>query len=119
MTRVTWRGNKQMEEDLAITAGLQLEQPKDESFLASKFHWPRNERPKWLLVLMSGTIALYITRIIMPLCVVSLAEEIHWDKRQSVSLFATFYVDLYLIYYVNLIFVPLICCDCLCMYMQL
>lgn len=89
MTRVRLSKSRhreqQMEDDLPIPASLQPGQPKDESFLATKFHWSRNDRPKWLLALLAGCMSIYMTRIIMPLCVVSLAEELHWDKRQSVS----------------------------------
>lgn len=43
-----------------------------------------SERKLWLTSLFLGTAALYSTRTVMPLCIVSLSKEMNWDKMQSV-----------------------------------
>ena len=53
----------------------------------NSFHWPRQDRRKWVSILLCGTAALYSTRIIMPICVTALASDMGWNKQESVSLF--------------------------------
>lgn len=74
-----------MEDDVIPLSNRLLTQSKEDSLLATKFHWSRADRPKWLAALVFACSCLYITRIIMPLCVVSVAEDLKWDKRESVS----------------------------------
>jgi hypothetical protein len=90
MTRVGERNDlhlrhPNMEDDVIPLSNRLLTQSREDSLLATKFHWSRADRPKWLAALLCACSCLYITRIIMPLCVVSLAEELKWDKRESVS----------------------------------
>ena len=89
MTRVRKLGrpppNTKMEDDVIPLSNRLLTQAKEDSLLATKFHWSRADRPKWLAALMFACSCLYTTRIIMPLCVVAVGEELKWDKRESVG----------------------------------
>lgn len=38
---------------------------------------------KWMLMLFLGTCLLYGARMTMPICVVSMSEELHWSKIDS------------------------------------
>ncbi|XP_074653726.1 voltage-gated purine nucleotide uniporter SLC17A9-like [Tubulanus polymorphus] len=53
--------------------------------------WNRQERRLWLGVLFVGCTAVYAARTTMPLCIVSIAEEMKWDKIQSGFVLSAFF----------------------------
>ncbi|XP_031574047.1 solute carrier family 17 member 9-like [Actinia tenebrosa] len=83
--------NINMEDDVIPLSNRLLSHSKEESLLATKFHWSRADRPKWLAALMCACSCLYTTRIIMPLCMVLVAEELNWDKRESGLVLSSFF----------------------------
>lgn len=46
--------------------------------------WPEEERKRWVLALVFGTVALYAVRTVVPLCAVPMAQDLFWDKQVSV-----------------------------------
>ncbi|GFR61475.1 solute carrier family 17 member 9, partial [Elysia marginata] len=53
--------------------------------------WSKSEKKQWVVGLFSGTTFLYAARTIMPLCVVAVSEELHWDKTESGMVLSAFF----------------------------
>ncbi|GFO27656.1 solute carrier family 17 member 9 [Plakobranchus ocellatus] len=53
--------------------------------------WSKSEKKQWVVGLFAGTTFLYAARTIMPLCVVGVAEELHWDKTESGMVLSAFF----------------------------
>ncbi|KAK3791568.1 hypothetical protein RRG08_002924 [Elysia crispata] len=53
--------------------------------------WSKSEKKQWVIGLFSGTTFLYAARTIMPLCVVAVSEELHWDKTESGMVLSAFF----------------------------
>ena len=45
----------------------------------------RSEKNQWALGLFCGTAMLYAARTVMPMCVVTVSEEMNWDKTEAVT----------------------------------
>ncbi|PVD23171.1 hypothetical protein C0Q70_16434 [Pomacea canaliculata] len=54
-------------------------------------HWTRIEKKNWTVMLMCGTAMLYAARTIMPVCIVVVAKEMNWDKRESGTVLSAFF----------------------------
>ena len=47
--------------------------------------WSDRERRLWVIVLFTGCILVYAGRGTLPICIVDISKELHWDKKISVS----------------------------------
>ncbi|KAK6180103.1 hypothetical protein SNE40_012312 [Patella caerulea] len=54
-------------------------------------YWTRIEKRQWAVGLFLGTAMLYSSRTIMPLAVVSVSEEMGWDKTESGTVLSAFF----------------------------
>ncbi|KAK7100474.1 voltage-gated purine nucleotide uniporter SLC17A9-like isoform X1 [Littorina saxatilis] len=63
---------------------------KDKTVPTGKY-WTRSEKHQWALGLFCGTAMLYASRTIMPMCVVTVAEEMKWDKTESGTVLSAFF----------------------------
>ncbi|CAL1529513.1 unnamed protein product [Lymnaea stagnalis] len=54
-------------------------------------HWTKKEKLKWMTSLFIGTATLYAARTIMPVCIVSVSQEMGWDKTESGSVLSGFF----------------------------
>ena len=51
----------------------------------SQSYWGRRERQVWVGVLFVGLVMLYAVRMSVPVTIVTIAQEMDWDKRICVS----------------------------------
>ena len=51
----------------------------------SQSYWGRRERQVWMGVLFVGLVMLYAVRMSVPVTIVTIAQEMDWDKRICVS----------------------------------
>ncbi|KAL8590485.1 hypothetical protein ACOMHN_011698 [Nucella lapillus] len=63
---------------------------KDKQIPSGKY-WTRSEKNQWAAGLLCGTAMLYASRTIMPMCVVTVAEEMNWDKTESGTVLSAFF----------------------------
>lgn len=54
-------------------------------------YWTRTEKKHWMIGLFCGCATLYSCRTVMPLCAMSIAKELGWDKTQSGSVLSAFF----------------------------
>lgn len=57
----------------------------------SSSYWLPSEKRTWTAALMCGTAIIYTARTIMPVCIVEVADEMKWDKKESGTVLSAFF----------------------------
>ncbi|XP_076440135.1 LOW QUALITY PROTEIN: voltage-gated purine nucleotide uniporter SLC17A9-like [Babylonia areolata] len=63
---------------------------KDKQISSGKY-WTRSEKNQWAAGLLLGTAMLYAARTIMPMCVVTVSQEMNWDKTEAGTVLSAFF----------------------------
>ncbi|KER28671.1 hypothetical protein T265_04543 [Opisthorchis viverrini] len=53
--------------------------------------WNTKERRSWMLVLFIGSISLYASRTVLPICSVSLSSELQWNRQETGMVMGVFF----------------------------
>ncbi|KAK7482245.1 hypothetical protein BaRGS_00026488 [Batillaria attramentaria] len=64
---------------------------KEKHVPAMAKYWTRSEKHQWALGLFCGTAMLYAARTVMPMCVVTVSDEMDWDKTESGTVLSAFF----------------------------
>ena len=70
---------------LSLAKQLQKHGGSSAGVLHSQSYWDRREQRVWGTVLFVGLVMLYATRMSVPVTIVTIAQEMDWDKRMCVS----------------------------------
>ncbi|XP_041356795.1 solute carrier family 17 member 9-like [Gigantopelta aegis] len=80
-----------MAEDVGDVYGSTKLTIKDSVKESEGIFWPRDVKRKWTVGLFTGTSMLYAARTIMPMCIVTLSQEMAWDKTESGTVLSAFF----------------------------
>ena len=69
----------------SITKQLQKHGGSSVGVVHSQSYWGKRERQVWMVVLFMGLVMLYAVRMSVPVTIVTMAQEMDWDKRICVS----------------------------------
>ncbi|KAG5444035.1 Solute carrier 17 member 9 [Clonorchis sinensis] len=53
--------------------------------------WNTKERRSWMIVLFIGSVSLYASRTVLPICSVSLSSELQWNRQETGMVMGVFF----------------------------